>query len=140
MVAIISKGVYNMKQKYVIISDNATIYIKASRTIKSTILDEFSEILHFNRQYLSFLLRNSGKVISKNGNTVLVADISLQELSKRGRKKFIENSVFEALKKIWPLTGFASSKHLVSFIRCNHDILFSYPQLNLSERTKSLLL
>ncbi|MFQ3573681.1 MAG: transposase family protein [Thermodesulfovibrionales bacterium] len=90
-----------------------------------------------NRQYLAYLLRNSGKKVFRRGKVVVVADPTLKELSKRGRKKIYGRDVDEALSVIWPLTGFASYKHLVAFIRFNWEMLFKHEKLSLiSEKTK----
>lgn len=83
------------------------------------------------------------KVSSKLGqlHVAVVSDLSPKSLSRRGRKKVYGPDVVEALKRIWPLTGYASSKHLVAFIRLNHDVLFSHPEFNdISAKTKALLL
>lgn len=142
MVAFIPKGVYTMRGKAVIIKHNAEAYQKASKKIKSKILEELSEILHMNKQYLASLLRKAGKVVVRKGKIVVVADPSINDLSKRGRKKVYGEDVLRALKRIWPLTGFASSKHLVAFIRLNHEILFSHREIKgfICEKTKALLL
>ena len=142
MLAQIPKGVYTMKSKLVIIRSNAETYRKANRKQKSQLLKELCQILHMNKQYLASLLRNSGKEITRKGKTVVIADPTLSMLSKRGRKKVYDASVEEALKKIWRLTGYASSKHLVGFIRLNHEILFNHPELRryVNERIKALLL
>ncbi len=142
MVAIIPKGVYTMKDRFVIINENAKTYQKASKKVKSRILNELTHILQMNRQYLAGMLARAGKIITRTDKFIVVADPTLHELSKRGRKKLYTEEVLIALKKIWPLTGFSSSKHLVAFIRLNHEILFSHPELKdfLTDRTKQLLL
>ncbi|GLI52471.1 integrase catalytic domain-containing protein [Thermodesulfovibrio yellowstonii] len=105
-------------------------------------LTELSVILNRNRQYVGYLLRNSEKVVLKEGSLQILTDATLNEKSKRGRKKVYDVQVLNALKKIWPLSGFASSKHLVAFIRLNADLLFSHPEINpfITDRTKQLLL
>ncbi len=87
MVAIvIPKGVYTMKDKYVIINENAKVYQKASKKVKSKMLDELTHILHMNRQYLATLLSKAWKVIARKGGVVVVCDPSLKELSKKDRR------------------------------------------------------
>lgn len=142
MVAEIPEGVYTMKNKLCIIFHNAKSYQKASKKIKTQMLNELSKILHLNRQYLASLLRTHEKIISKKGNVVFVADLSIKETSKRGRKRVYGKDIERALKLIWPLTGFASSKHLVAFIRLNYDIIFNHSEIkgHLSEKLKTLLL
>jgi len=105
-------------------------------------LTELSQILNRNRQYVGYLLRNSGKVVIREGSLQILTDATLNEKSKRGRNKVYGKEVINALKKIWPLTGFASSKYLVAFIRLNHDLLFSHPHIkeSITDKTKQLLL
>jgi hypothetical protein len=141
MVAQIPKGVYTMKAKRAIIKHNAALYRKATKKVKSIMLDELTEMLHMNRQHLAKLLRSTGRVVARKGNVVVVSDLSPKSLSRRGKKRVYGQDVVEALKKIWPLTGYASSKHLVAFIRLNHDILFSHPEFkDLRQDTKDKLL
>ncbi|WP_460180787.1 DDE-type integrase/transposase/recombinase [Thermodesulfovibrio sp. TK110] len=131
-----------MKNKLVIILNNAELYRKANKKQKSQLLKELSLILHMNKQYISSLLRNSGKKLIRKSRTVVIADPTLSCVSKRGRKKVYDDSVEKALRKIWRLTGYASSKHLVGFIRLNHEILFNHPEVRkyVNERIKALLL
>jgi len=110
MVAIIPKGVYNMKNRHVIIKKNQEAYQKANKKKKTAILNELSEILHLNKQYLGYLLRSCGKVIIRKGNIVVVADPAINALSQRGRKKVYGEEVLEVLKIIWRVSGYASSK------------------------------
>ncbi|MCS7215967.1 MAG: transposase family protein [Thermodesulfovibrio sp.] len=142
MVAIVPEGVYTMKDRFVIINHNAHNYTKASKKVKSQMLTELSLILNRNRQYLGYLLRKSARVVLRNGNVQIITDATLSKKSKRGRKKVYGKDVQKALKLIWALTGFASSKHLVAFIRLNKDIIFNNPQIKafISEKTKQLLL
>jgi len=130
-----------MKAKRAIIKHNAALYRKATKKVKSIMLDELTEMLHMNRQHLAKLLRNTGRVVARKGNVVVVSDLSPKSLSRRGKKRVYGQDVVEALKKIWPLTGYASSKHLVAFIRLNHDILFTHPEFkDLGQDTKDKLL
>ncbi|MDN5336475.1 MAG: hypothetical protein PWR02_1501 [Synergistales bacterium] len=142
MIARVPKGVYTMNDKHAIIKHNARAYQKGSKKTKSLILEDLSALLHMNRQYLAFLLRNTGRVVMRKGRIVVVSDPCVDNTSRRGRKKVYGHNVLEALKKIWPLTGFASSKHLVAFIRLNHEVLFAHPRFrdNLNDRTRGLLL
>ena len=90
---------------------------------------------------MHFILRNTGKVVARRGKVIVVSDLSPKSLSRRGRKKTYGQYVLEALKRIWHITGFASSKHLVAFIRLNCDLLFSHPEFkDLRQDTKGKLL
>jgi len=122
--------IYKMKERYAIIKENAKIYQKGSKKLKTQILNELQEILGMNRQYLSFLLRNTGKkVVIKKGGLILVGEYSPERLSRRGRKKVYTEDIEKVLFKIWVISGFISSKHLVHYIRINKDLIFSHPEL-----------
>jgi len=126
MVSIIPKGVYTMKGRMSIISQNSSNYRKASKKKKSIILDELTQILHMNRKYLAYLLRNSGKTIYANGRVRVIADPNLSQTSKRGRKKIYTKELTKSLVELWRISGYVSSKHLVAFISCNQDKLSSF--------------
>lgn len=134
---------YTMEQKYSIIKENAKIYQKSRKKIKGMILDELEEVLKMNRQYLSFLLRNTGKkVVFKNKGIVYIGEYTTSRLSQRGRKKVYTEDIEKVLFKIWVLSGFISSKHLQVFIRLNSDILFTHKDIKdmLTEDIKDKLL
>jgi hypothetical protein len=129
MVASIPKGVYTMKTRYVIIKHNQEAYKKAPKKEKSEMINELSEILNMNRQYVGYLLRASGKEIIRKGNIVVVADPAKHNLSRRGRKRIYNQGVVKVLKVLWEASGYASSKHLVGFIRLNPDKIFENPMI-----------
>ncbi|MCX7913006.1 MAG: hypothetical protein N2511_00310 [Thermodesulfovibrionales bacterium] len=54
-----------MRDRFVIINHNAKRYQKASKKLKSQMLEELSKILHRNKQYIASLLRESNRVIKK---------------------------------------------------------------------------
>lgn len=143
MVSKIPKKLYTMEEKYAIIRENAKIYQKARKKVKSEILNELTEILKMNRQYLSFLLRNTGrKMVFKNKGLVVIGVYDRKRLSERGRKKVYGKEIEKVLFKIWVISGFISSKHLCAFIRLNSDILFSHYELRdlLNEEIRTKLL
>ena len=126
-----------------VIKENSKIYQKSKKKVKSEILNELVNILKMNRQYLSFLLRNTGrKIVFKNRGLVVIGQYDRKRLSERGRKKVYGQDIEEVLFRIWVISGFISSKHLCSFIRLNSDILFSHYELGslLNEEIKRKLL
>lgn len=130
-----------MKARCAIIKHNAKAYRRATKKVKSLMLDELTEILHMNRQYLASLLRSTDKVFARRKKVVVVSYIFPKGPYRKGRKKIYGDDVVEALKRIWPITGFASSKHLVAFIGINCDLLFSHPEFKeLKQETKDALL
>jgi len=124
---IIPEGLYPMEQKYAIIQVNAERYRKGKKKVKGQILNELAEVLNMNRQYISYLLRNTGRrVVLRERGIVLVGEYSKRNLSRRGRKKLYTPDIEKLLLKIWVMSGFISSKHLEAFIRLNWDIIYSH--------------
>ncbi len=54
MVSKFPKILYTMEQKYAIIRENAKIYQKARKKVKTEILNELTNILKFNRDWHLF--------------------------------------------------------------------------------------
>jgi hypothetical protein len=111
MVATVLVGVYTMKDRCVIENHNAKCYQRETKKVKNQMLNELSVLLYMNRQYLAWLLRTSGK-----GRTVIVATPTMRGLSRRGRKRVYGDDVLKVLERLWHISGFVSSKHLVAFI------------------------
>lgn len=125
----IPQEVFTMKGRYTIIKHNARKYQRARKKEKSEMLNELSGILSMNRHYIGYLLRNSGKTVLRKGKVLVITDPTRNNLSMRGRKKVYGKDVLKVLKKLWRVSGFVSSKHLVGFIRLNHDVLFEHPEI-----------
>lgn len=136
------EGVWTMETRYMIIKENAEIYKKASKREKTKILNELEIILSMNRDYIGYLLRNTGKIVHLRGKVRVIGDPRKHDLKKRGRKKEYGEEVLKALKEIWIISGYVSSRHLVKFIRINKDILFSNPRIKekITEEVKEKLL
>ncbi|MCX7912996.1 MAG: hypothetical protein N2511_00260 [Thermodesulfovibrionales bacterium] len=54
-----------MKDRFVIVNHKVKTYQKASKKLKSKMLEELSKILYRNKQYIASLLRKSSRVIKK---------------------------------------------------------------------------
>jgi len=126
---IIPQGVYTMAAKMSIVSENAPKYRRSRKKMKSQLLDELSSILHYNRKYLSFLLRNAGREVFTLEGIHFFADPKASLLSRRGRKKIYTSEILPYLVLIWELAGCISSVHLAAFIKFNQDIIFTHPKL-----------
>lgn len=74
MMPIIPQKVYTVGGKMSIISENAVEYRRSRKKMKSQLLDELSSILHYNRKYLSLLLRVSGREVFTPEGLHFIAD------------------------------------------------------------------
>ncbi len=84
-------------------------------------LNDLTSVTQLNRKYLGWLLRNTGKVVFIKDKTRIIAEPTVSYTSQRDRKAVYTDEVVEALKWLWTLAGFCSSKHLVNFIRINSE-------------------
>jgi len=125
-----------------IIKEYAKIYKKAKKKQKTEILDLLTSMLLMSRNYIAYLLRNAGKIVSRKGNIIVISDPTKNNLSKRGRKKVYGEEVLLVLKILWRISGFISSKHLVRYTHLNQDILFEHPKIKekLTPKIKEKLL
>lgn len=129
MVSTIPQKVYTRRSKMSIVYENAPRYRRSSKRVKSEVLDELSSILHYNRKYLSFLLRNAGREVYTAQGVRVVADPKASLVSRRGRKKVYTEDLLPYLIVIWELARCISSVHLAAFIEENKEIIFTRPEL-----------
>ena len=120
---------------------NARRYRARRKKLKSQLLDELTEVLHYNRRYLALLLRTSGRSVFTHNRTRIVGDPRVSLVSRRGRKKTYTAEFLPYLKTVWKLADGISSVHLAAFIKANRSAIFRHPQLkNIPPRLKEQLL
>ena len=100
-------------------------YLRAKKTEKKTMLDEFVAATGYHRKYATRILkhgrpRQSGK--------------------KHGFHKVYQGEVVVALEQIWEVCGRICSKRLQPFLPEMVKVLERCGELHLSEQTKALLL
>jgi len=100
-------------------------YLKAKKSGKKTMLDEFVAVTSYHRKYATRILkhgrpRRSGK--------------------KHGLPKVYQGEVVVALEQIWEICGRICSKRLHPFLPEMVKVLERCGELQLSEQTKALLL
>jgi hypothetical protein len=112
-----------------VIMANARRYRSRRKKLKSQMLNELTEVLHYNRRYLALLLRASGRSVFTHRRTRVVGDPRVSLVSRRGRKKTYTAELVPCLASIWKLADGISSVHLAAFIRANRDVVFRHPDL-----------
>lgn len=91
--------------KYELLQALRKKYLTSSRLIKKLILDEFCSICTYNRSYAIRLFHSD------------VSDKSIENLSRRGRKKIYDDPLMmDVLKDIWVRTNLPCSKRLKALI------------------------
>ena len=141
MVATFPKYVCSKDGRMALILANARRYRARRKKLKSEMLDELTEVLHYNRRYLALLLRGSGKSIFTHHRTRVVGDPRVSLVSHRGRKKTYTAVLLPYLKTVWKLADGVSSVHLAAFIKANRSAIFRHPHLkHIPPRLKQQLL
>jgi len=88
----------------------ATRYQKARKKDKGKILDEFIELTGYTRCYGAYVLRTQGKKVRGGGNRTFVLDVRTK--ATRKRQRVYDESVREALRKIWYIMDCICGKRL----------------------------
>lgn len=141
MVATFPKHVCSKDGRVSVIMANARRYRARRKKLKSAMLDELSEVLHYNRRYLAVLLRCSGRSVFTHHRTRVVGDVRVSLGSRRGRKKTYTADLLPHLKTIWKLADGISSVHLTAFIKANRAVIFRHRELkDIPPRLKRQLL
>jgi hypothetical protein len=100
-------------------------YLKAGKTEKVKILDEFTAATGYHRKYAIKLLKHG---LKRKG------------YKKVGRKKIYQGEVVEIFERIWETCGKICSKRLHTFIPEMVSVLEREGELSCSPETKTLLL
>jgi hypothetical protein len=127
-----------MKERRSVSAVVAKRYQKASKKEKGTILCEYTQLTGYNRCYAAFLLRNHGRRMRINNNTVLVGDF--RKRVKRNRDRTYDEQVVKALKKIWLIMGFICGKRLKPELKEVIPILERYKEIELDKTIRERLL
>jgi len=101
-------------------------YLKARRSEKKTILDEFVAATGYHRKYATRLLKH-GRPRRRSGK-------------KHGLAKVYQGAVVTALEQIWEICGRICSKRLHPFLPEMVKVLERCGELQLPSETKALLL
>jgi hypothetical protein len=112
-------------------------YQKATKKDKGTILGEYTQLTGYNRCYAAFLLRNHGRRMRINNNTVLVGDC--RKRVKRNRNRTYDEQVARVLKRVWLIMGFICGKRLKPALKEVIPVLEKYKEIELDKTVREKL-
>jgi hypothetical protein len=112
-------------------------YQKATKKEKGTILGEYTQLTGYNRSYAAFLLRNQGRRMRINDNTVLVGDC--RKKVKRARDRVYDERLVRVLKRVWAIMDFICGKRLEPALKEVIPILERYKEIELDEGVREKL-
>ena len=133
----------DMRQKKAVTEELRTRYSKASKKVKSKMLDEFCATTRYNRCYASWILKmKSGKVLGymTTGGKRIKFVIGKKKKTKRKRDKIYGYDVFLKLKKIWAIFDFICSKRLAPFMEEAVEKLEKHSEIDLTDQVREKLL
>ena len=127
-----------MREKRSVTAIVASRYREATKKEKYIILGEFTQLNGYNRCYAAFLLREHGKRLRVNTNTVLVGDF--RKRIKRNKPRIYDDKVESALKKIWFLMDCICGKRLAPMLGELIGVLERFGEIELESEVKEKLL
>lgn len=127
-----------MKERQAVARVTAGRYQKARRKQKKVILDEFVQATGLTRWYSSWLLRTHGKKVQVRRGLTLVGDVSKK--FGRHRHRIYDETVVEALKKIWGIMDLICGKRLAAALSEVVPILEKHGEIQLDAQTREKLL
>jgi hypothetical protein len=126
-----------MKERRSVSAVVAKRYQKATKKEKGTILGEYTQLTGYNRCYAAFLLRNQGRRMRINDNTVLVGDC--REKVKRARDRIYDEQLVRVLKRVWVIMDFMCGKRLEPALKEVVPILERYKEIELDRIVREKL-
>jgi hypothetical protein len=126
-----------MKERRSVSRVVAKRYQKSTKKDKGTILGEYTQLTGYNRCYAAFLLRNHGRRMRINNNTVLVGDC--RKKVKRTRDRTYDEQVVRVLKRVWLIMGFICGKRLKPALKEVIPILEKYKEIELDKTVREKL-
>ncbi len=131
-----------MSEKKSITRETVFRYRKADKKNKQKILDEYTQTTGYNRKYAIHLLSTWGceQLHMIDGKPVKFIVGKPRKRKKRIGKRIYDDSVREAVKKIWKLFDYMCGKRLAILIRMNIDELSDDTELEIDESIRDKLI
>lgn len=132
-----------MRQKKALTVEIQNRYNKATKKVKSKILDEFCQITGYNRVYAARILRLMvGKVIgyTRSGGRRIKYVIGKRKRKKAKRPRIYTHDVFLALRKIWTVFDFICGKRLAPFMKEAVKKLEKHGEIDITDSIRDKLL
>jgi len=101
-----------MKERKVVTKAMCEQYRKAAKGEKMQVLSRFVEMTGYNRHYAAWLLRQHGRKVKIAPGVAVQGDVRLRVRPRRSRT--YDDEVLRALKRVWEVLDFISSRRLVA--------------------------
>lgn len=130
-----------VNERYAIIRELAPRYQKVRKRERTKILDEFVRVTNLVRPYASHVLKHYGsrKIVTVNGQRCIVV-VGERPHAKRHRPRCYDQTVLDALQRLWALSNGLCGKRLVVFIRQTLPVLERFGGLCVDDAVRTKLL
>jgi len=130
-----------MHEKRKITETIAKRYQKKRKKEKILILDEYTKITGYNRDYACHLLSNWGKKIYEiiDGEPVVYV-LGRRKRKKVTRPKIYGKDILKLVRKFWSTSGFLCGKLLMEYIDDNMDLFIQHKEIKANKTQKKKLL
>jgi hypothetical protein len=127
-----------MKERKAVTAALAERYRKAGKKQKARMLDEFTALTGYNRDYAAWLLGWQGRRV-RLGRITLVAQLR-DRLRRRPRPRKYDTAVREALQQVWWIMDYACGKRLAAMLPELLPILERHGEIALPKTVREKLL
>lgn len=128
----------NMKDRKVVTKAMCNQYHKSGKSGKMQILNQFVDMTGYNRHYAAWLLRQHGRKVRVGPQLALQGDVRLRVRKQHPRK--YDDEVFRALKKVWEILDFISSRRLHAALPEVIPRLVTFRELRIKKSVQKRLL
>ncbi len=127
-----------MEQRRAVTAKMAGRYKRGRKKEKGLVLDEFVRLTEYSRVYARRILRNHGRRIQVDQQTVLVGDA--RQRSRQPRPRVYDEKVVAALVKLWRIMDYLCGKRLQPAMAELVPVLERYNELRCDAQTRRKLL
>ena len=108
-----------VSERKALIRKHAKRYRKSTKKQKGRILEEFVHSTDYSRKYAGWILRNWGtkRIVFLNDELIELVVGHPKKRRRRPRERIYEETVFDALKKVWVIFDCICGKRLVAVLK-----------------------
>lgn len=129
---------FTMKERKAVTKLLCDQYRKSDKTGKMQILNQFVEATGYNRHYAAWLLRQHGRRVRIGPQVAVQGDVRLRARRHHARK--YDDEVLQALKKLWELLDFISSRRVHAALPEVIPRLVAFRELRIKKSVQKRLL
>ena len=130
-----------VSERKALIRKHAKRYRKSTKKQKGRILEEFVHSTDYSRKYAGWILRNWGtkRIVFLNDELIELVVGHPKKRRRRPRERIYDETVFDALKKVWVIFDCICGKRLVAVLKTMLPILEKFEEIELTDEVRQKL-